>query len=190
MTGVVLAGGRSSRMKTNKAFLEIRETPLIENSLDMLQGIFAEVLISSNEPRLYARYGLPVILDNVAGQGPLGGLQACLEASKYEAVFFAACDMPFLQKDVIVHLAQWAADYDIVVPCTASGGHYLHAFYSKRCLPVIEKNLKAHSFKVKSIYDECRVRYVQEEELRQFGDPEHILCNINTMAEWSKLKQE
>jgi len=190
MTGVVLAGGKSSRMQRNKAFLEFNGQPLIERSLELLDSIFAEVMISSNQPELYAKYGVPIIADLTGGQGPLGGLQACLQASSYQTAFFVACDMPFLQPGLISYLAQWTEDFDIVVPANSKGEHYLHAFYNRRCLPIIEKNLKGNSFKVQSIYADCQVRYVQEAELWQFGNPDKILCNVNTPEEWAKLELE
>jgi len=190
MTGVVLAGGKSSRMQRNKALLEMQGQTLMEHSLEVLQSSFAEVFISSNEQEFYTKYGVPIVPDKVGAQGPLGGLQACLEVASYEVVFFTACDMPFIQGDVIAYLAQWTEQYDIVVPCTSSGEHYLHAYYNRRCLPIITKNLKRNSFKVQSIYSACKVRYVREDELRQFGNPAKLFGNVNTPEEWARLQLE
>ena len=132
-SAIILAGGQSSRMHRNKAFLRLDGIPLVERTLDLLNDIFAEVLISSNEPELYRTYDVPVVRDQVTGHGPIAGLQAGLTAARYEACFFAACDMPFLDPALIRHLAQWREDFDVLVPQDRSGLHPLHAFYKKTC---------------------------------------------------------
>jgi Molybdopterin-guanine dinucleotide biosynthesis protein A len=186
-TGILLAGGKNSRMKRNKAFLELDGRPLVERSLEVLQGAFAEVLISTNNPELYARYELPVIEDECLGRGPLEGLYQGLKAAAYDVVFFVACDMPFLGEDLIRFLAEWAAYYDIVVPRLHSGLHPLHAFYHRCCLPSIKKNLEAGRLKIIDFYSNCSVRYVEETDLRDFPDIDNLLCNVNTPKEWSEI---
>lgn len=186
-TGILLAGGKSSRMKRNKAFLELDGRPLVERSLEVLQGVFAEVLISSNKPELYERYEVPVIQDERLERGPLEGLYQGLKAAEYDVVFFVACDMPFLREDLIRYLAGWTSDYDVVVPRLHSGLHPLHAFYHRRCLPSIKNNLEAGRLKIIDFYLTCSVRYVEETEFRGFHDLGNIFCNVNTPEEWSEV---
>lgn len=185
MTGILLAGGKSSRMGKNKAFLELNGKPLIEWNLERLHSIFQEVLISSNEPGLYECYGEKVVYDRFAEHGPLGGLHACLEKAEHEYAFFAACDMPFLQADLIQFMASLTEGQDIVVPEAAGGLHPLFAIYKRSCLPIIENNLKAGRLKIIDFYPQCNVRYVREKELEPFGDPNWLLSNINTPKEWA-----
>lgn len=174
-------------MKRNKAFLELDGRPLIERSLKVLQGVFSEVLISSNKPELYARYEVPVIQDESLEHGPLEGLYQGLRAARYDVVFFAACDMPFLQEDLIRFLAEWTPYYDVVVPRLDSGLHPLHAFYHRCCLPSIKNNLESGHLKIIEFYSACSVRYVEEAELGGFPDLGNIFCNVNTPEEWSKI---
>lgn len=186
-TGILLVGGKSLRMKRNKAFLELDGKPLVERSLAVLQSVFTEVLISSNSPELYEGYGVPVILDEVLGRGPLEGLYQGLKAATYDEVFFVACDMPFLKVELIRFLSAWTPAYDIVVPQLKSGLQPLHAFYHRRCLPIIKNNLEAGRLKIIYVYKECSVRYVEESEFQAYQDLEKVFSNVNTPEDWSAL---
>ena len=174
-------------MKKNKAFLELEGKPLVERSLTILQAVFAEVLISSNKPELYAGYEVPVIRDEVLGRGPLEGLYQGLKVATYDEVFFVACDMPFLRAELIRFLSSWVPKYDVVVPQLQSGLHPLHAFYHRRCLPTIKNNLEADRLKIIDFYPACSVRYVEEIELQHFHNLSQVLCNVNTPDDWSAL---
>lgn len=190
-TGILLVGGKSSRMKRNKAFLELEGKPLVERSLEVLQSVFTEVLISSNSPELYEGYGVPIILDEIPGRGPLEGLYQGLKAATYDVVFFVACDMPFLRVELIRFLSSWISEYDIVVPQLKSGPQPLHAFYHRSCLPIIKNNLEAGRLKItdlyKEFYKECSVRYVEEQEFQTYQDIEMVFCNVNTPDDWSAI---
>lgn len=187
-TGVLLVGGKSSRMKRNKAFLELEGKPLVERSLAVLKSVFKEVLLSSSSgPELYADYGVPVILDEVPGRGSLEGLYKGLKAATYDEVFFVACDMPFLRVELIRFLSSWIPEYDIVVPRLQSGLQPLHAFYHRRCLPKMKSNLEAGHLKIDDVYKECSVRYVDESELQAYQDLDKVFCNVNTPEEWSAI---
>lgn len=188
-TGVLLAGGKSSRMKKDKAFLEMDGQPLAERSLKVLKSVFSEVLISTNKPELFARYELPIIQDEVFNRGPLEGLYQGLNAATHDVVFFAACDMPFLEKDLIRFLAKWSVDYDVVVPKLQTGLHPLHAFYHRRCLSAIKNNLKAGRLKIIDFYSACSVKYVDETEMGQFFNLSKVFCNVNTPEEWSHINR-
>lgn len=177
-------------MNKDKAFLEMEGRPLVERSLAVLQTVFTEVLISSNKPELYAGYEVPVILDEILDRGPLEGLYQGLKAATYDEVFFVACDMPFLEAELIRLLAKWVPEYDIVVPRLQSGLHPLHAFYHRRCLPAIKRNLEAGCLKVSDFYPSCSVRYVEERELQNFHNLSQVFCNVNTPEDWSAILKE
>jgi len=174
-------------MNKNKAFLELDGKPLVERSLTILQAVFAEVLISSNKPELYAGYEVPVVQDEILGRGPLEGLYQGLKVATYDEVFFVACDMPFLRAEVIRFLSSWIPAYDVVVPQFQSGLHPLHAFYHRRCLPLIKNNLEADRLKIIDFYPSCSVRYVEETELHDFHNLSQVFCNVNTPDDWSAI---
>jgi molybdopterin-guanine dinucleotide biosynthesis protein A len=177
-------------MKKNKAFLELEGKPLVERTLTILQAVFTEVLISSNKPELYADYKVPVILDEILERGPLEGLYQGLKAATYDEVFVVACDIPFLRVDLIRFLATWMPEYDVVVPQLKSGLHPLHAYYHRRCLPMMKNNLEAGRLKIIDLYPNWSVRYVDEAELQAFSDLNKVLCNVNTPEDWSAIIKE
>ncbi|WP_425808155.1 molybdenum cofactor guanylyltransferase [Desulfitobacterium sp. Sab5] len=190
-TGILLAGGKSSRMGKNKAFLELNGKPFIEKNLEILQLIFSEVFISSNTPELYSQYKVRVVQDHYVEHGPLGGIQACLQEAVSEFCFIAACDIPFLNPDLIHFMASLTERYDIVAPKTAGGIHPLYAFYKRSsCLPKIEKSLKAGILKTIDFFDQCSVRYISESEIERFGNVQLLLYNVNTPEEWVKFQME
>ena len=186
----MLAGGQSSRMGKNKAFLELEGKPLVARSLDVLQAVFAEVLISSNKPELYADYAVPVVRDEVLGRGPLEGLYQGLKVAAYDEVFFVACDMPFLNAALIRYLFSRMSTYDMVIPQLSSGLHPLHAFYHRRCLPAIKNNLEAGRLKIIDFYSSCSVGYVPESDLQDFSNLSKAFCNVNTPDDWAAILKD
>ena len=188
-TGILLAGGKSSRMKENKAFLKLQGQSLAERSLAVLDSVFEEVLISSNKSELFAGFPFPVIQDSRPARGPLEGVYQGLQAASYDSVFFAACDMPFLQAEVIRFIARWLPKYDAAVPRLRSGLHPLHAFYHRRCLPIIKNSLETGRLKIIDFYSSCLVRYIEEQELQAFGDLQQIFYNANTPEDWQYVQR-
>jgi molybdenum cofactor guanylyltransferase len=189
MTGIILAGGKSSRMGRNKAFLEWEGRPLIERSLQVFRSIFSEIMISTNHPELYEQYGEKMVTDIFLDQGPLGGLHACLREARYDYSLFVACDMPFINSEVIRFLAGLTGEEMAIVPKLSDGVHPLHAFYHRGCIPILEKRLEAKRLKLINIFDEFPVRYVSEQEFRWFPDIKRVFSNVNTLQEWEELKQ-
>lgn len=189
MTGIVLAGGRSSRMGRNKAFMEWQGQSMLGRSIEVLRSVFSEIIISTNNPELYGEYNVKIVPDIYKDCGPLGGLHACLKAAQYKYSFFVACDMPFLNVEVIRFLAEFTGKDSAIVPDVAGGLHPLHAFYHKDCLPIIEKRLEAKRLKTLEIYEECSVCYVREDDFREFPQIERVFSNINTPQEWMELQR-
>lgn len=189
MTGIILAGGKSSRMGRNKAFIEWDGVPLIERSLEVFHSVFSQVLISSNHPELYAKYGVEVVQDNILDRGPLGGLEACLRVAQFEYSFFAACDMPFLDHRVIRFMAERIDRAHILVPDVDGGLHPLHSFYHKDCLTIIEKRLKAQEVKLMDLLQVLPVKYIKEEEFKDFPQIRLCVSNVNTPQEYLRLQQ-
>jgi len=174
-------------MKTNKAFLKLEGKPLVERSLTVLQAVFNEVIISSNTPELYSPYKAAVIKDEVLMRGPLQGIYQGLKAARYDHVFFVACDMPFLREDIIHHMASWINEFDIVVPRIENRLHPLHAFYQRRCLPLITENLEVGNFKIMDVYPSCSVRCLDEKDFQGFTDYKKAFINANTPEDWSDI---
>src|SRR3989339_729492 len=104
VTGVILAGGKSRRFGKNKSFIQIDGTPLIERVVTVMGSVFEHRLLVTNTPEEYAYLGLPMVQDLIKGIGPLGGIYTGLETIADDAGFFVACDMPYLNADLVRHL--------------------------------------------------------------------------------------
>ncbi len=189
MTGVVLAGGRSTRMGSNKALLEFGGTRLIERLLRTIRPLFREIAIIANDPETYAYLGVPIWPDRIPGKGSLGGIYTAVYHSTFPQTFCIACDMPFPNPTVIAYLRDLASGYDVVVPRTADGYQPLHAFYSQTCLPPMEAMIYADRLKIDRLFPAVRLRTVEENELRPM-DPS-LLCfvNVNTQEELAAAAQ-
>jgi len=187
-TGIVLAGGKSSRMGFNKALIEFGGKRLIETAVDRLSGLFPEVLIVANDPDLYAHLGMPVIPDLIPGSGSLGGLYTGLASASHPTAFFAACDMPFLNPDLISLLVREAEGWDVVVPRVAGELHPLHAVYAKPCLPYMKEAIEGGRLKIAGFFPKVRVKPIDEPALRTV-DPDLLgLMNLNTPLELERAE--
>lgn len=151
ITGIILAGGRSSRFGSHKALAEVGGIPLIEWTLRTLRPLFGEVLIVTKTPELFCPSQGRIVRDREGeGAGPLVGLYSGLEASATEKNFVCACDMPLLTLAVVTCLCRDAHEAEIVIPRIGKHWQPLCAIYSRRCLPQIrqlivegERGLKA-----------------------------------------------
>jgi len=188
VTAIILAGGKSRRMGTNKAFLRLGDTSLIENQVKKLCGIFDEIIISANDYALYERFKLPVVHDIFPGRkGPLAGICSCLKHASYPYAFVIACDMPNINENLILFLQnQIEENYDIIVPKTSRGPEPLHAFYSKNCIPVMEECLKKDDLRLVDFLSMVRARYVTEVEFAVINNSARAFINLNTLEEYKK----
>lgn len=187
--GVILAGGQSSRMGTNKALLELEGEPLIQRLARRFSSWFQQVVVVTNTPEEYAFLGLPMVGDRIPGLGPLGGLEAGLSASRYEYAFFCAVDMPFVSEPLVRQMLALAPGYEIVVPVLGGEFEPMHAVYSKGCLPAISHNLDTRRLRLISIFDAVRRRDLTEEEIRRFGDPRQLFFNCNTPQDLEQARR-
>ena len=187
ITGIILAGGKNSRMQANKAFLEINGIRLIDNILAVYQKIFSEIIIVTNDPLSYTEFSDTVIVTDIYKEkGALGGIYTGLFYATNNYSFVAACDMPFLNKDFISYLTEQADRFDIVVPQLSEGFQPLHAIYSRNCLSHIKKLLIADKLKITGFYKEVRMLSIPEEKIRPFNHDGRLFLNVNTPEDLEK----
>ncbi|MEK6700367.1 MAG: molybdenum cofactor guanylyltransferase [Nitrospirota bacterium] len=186
MTGIVLSGGGSRRMGTDKAFLELSGRPIIEHILDVLHGVFETVIIVTNSPPLYAAYDTVVVTDALEAPGPLTGIYSGLLASKDDYNFIVACDMPFLNPALLSYMTGLAEGYDAVVPKIGGFCEPLHAVYSRGMLPRIESSIRRNSQRLHGLFEGVRVRYVAGEEIDRFDPQRRSFKNLNTPQEYKE----
>lgn len=176
----ILAGGLSSRMGTNKAFVKVGGQPIIERIIERVKGLGDEIVIIANNTDPYKHLGLPIRSDLIPGKASLGGLYTALASTQADYTLVLSCDHPFLNPDLLRYLIDLRDGYDVVAPLSADGYlQALHAVYSKACLEPIHKRLEANQLKIISFFPDVRVRKVTISEIEQF-DPQHLsLINVN-----------
>lgn len=180
ITGIILAGGQSSRMGTDKAFIKIGNRTLIENSYDLIKNYCSEILISTNN---HSGYSFPeqwIIPDDRQGLGPIGGIYSCLKRSGTVNNLVVAVDIPFINNGLIQFLLSNMADVELVVPITGKGKtEPLCAVYKKSVLPHLEKMVTEHDLKVQNLMNYCKSKKLLiSEELEFYND--RLFHNVNT----------
>ena len=188
VTGVILAGGASSRMGSNKALLPHKGGRFIESIYRELVEIFPEVILVTNTPEQYAFLTCRKVPDIFEGMGALAGIHAGLAQSSNPAVFTVACDMPHLDPRLIRHIANGGVGCDVVLPLSDSGYEPLHALYGEGCLPVMEACLRKGRRRIVSILPELRVREISAVEVARFDPCFDSFSNINTPQEYYDLR--
>lgn len=190
ITGVILAGGKSSRMGRNKALLPMPDAAggrprIIDAVSQIVSSIFSRVVVSVNEKGLYPDLGFPEIVDRYPDTGPIGGITSVLESGETR-IFCVACDMPFLNTGLIEYLCRFD-DCDAVVPVWRGRIETLHAAYSASMLPHFQESLRQGRLRLTDTFAEVHVRYVQERELKTIDPTGASFRNINTPFEYDVL---
>ncbi|MCY4019096.1 MAG: molybdenum cofactor guanylyltransferase [Chloroflexi bacterium] len=190
-TVAIIAGGQSSRMGRDKAFLELGGQTLIERVVAAGAGLGqSETILITNKPDEYRHLELPMYTDVIPGKGSLGGIYSALARATNPAALVLACDMPFVKTGLLrFMIAQLDQDTDIVVPRVDGYPQAMHAIYRKTCLAPIRAQLDENRLKIIRFYDKMRVTYLDEADYAPY-DPEGLsFTNLNTPAELERARR-
>jgi FdhD protein len=193
ITAAVLAGGRSMRMGVDKTLLDVDGESLLARVVDAVGEVCAHTVVVTNRPEGVLEAGVPadvpVLIDEVAYQGPLGGLVTALKEAPDDWVLAVAADLPWLRSDVI--RALWSArdGAQVVVPRTEKGTEPLLALYHRDCLPVARKVLASGRRRLVAMFPDLRVVEISAESLRD-ADPDLVsLFNVNTPEDLAEARE-
>lgn len=162
-TAVIMAGGDSQRMGTDKANVTLGEMTLLQTVAATMQQIFPQVIISVRRHR--AGIDLPQICDEEDHGGPVAGLVASLGKITTPWAFMVACDMPFVVPEVIELLGRHRLGHQAVVPVVHGHPQPLGAFYAVSCLEPLRASLAAQQKSMRCVLKQLEVRYVDEAEM-------------------------
>ncbi len=181
ITGVILAGGSSSRFGGNKALATLGGRPLIAHVADLLGHLFSSVLVVTNTPAQYAFLDLPMTPDLFPGAGPLAGIHAALSVAPEERVFVVACDMPHINPVLVRYLCSLDTDRTVqaVLPRLARGVEPLFGIYHRTLVPGFYKRLEAGHGGVIDALAGRNVRWVEEDEILSVVPSLDSFRNIN-----------
>ena len=186
VTAIVLAGGKNLRLGRNKALEVVVGKSLIERVVKRLTQVADQILIvtSPEQTDLPIAGEAEILIDIYPGMGPLGGIYTGLTATRSARNIAVACDMPFLNTDLIRHMIELCQDCDAVVPRLANGLiEPLHTVYSRNCLDSMKARLENDQLGLTRYLKQQQVKYIEETECRRF-DPELLsFFNINHQAD-------
>lgn len=178
VAAIILAGGQSRRMRREKPLLPVCGRTIIEALIDQVRPCFSTILVSAGERKKFAFLGLPVIVDESPGQGPLPAILTALRASPCRTNFVLACDIPVVHIPFLRRILALAPASEIVVPRYRDGKFEpLFAAYDRGIVPAIEKQVLAGDLKISSLFKACRTRFVAM-------DGQDWFRNLNTLEEY------
>ncbi len=193
LTVAIMAGGKSSRMGTDKSFVVLAGKPLIEHALARVSDLGQdETILITNKPEAYSHLGLPMYGDVIPDKGSLGGIYTAIHYSRSEYTLTVACDTPFVSPELFRYMIGLreaeGGPYDVIVPRFEKYPQGLHAIYRKACLEPIRERMDADKLHVIGFYPKVRVRYLEEPEYEQFDAKGLSFFNVNTPEELAQAE--
>jgi molybdopterin-guanine dinucleotide biosynthesis protein A len=180
-TVAIIAGGKSTRMGTDKAFVRLDGKPLIAHVLARVATLGAAAMILiTNHPDSYGSLGLPMFPDVIPDKGSLGGIYTALTVSQHAYTQVIACDTPFVQPELLAHLLTLREGHEVIVPTVKGYPQGLHGLYHKACLGPMRERMDANRLNVIGFYPQVRVRTVDEAEYEPFDPTGVSFFNVNT----------
>ena len=185
--GFVLAGGKSTRMGSDKAFLEFEGRTLLDRALTVMTPVCDHVTIVG-DPVKFAKYESETVLaDTFPGCGPLGGIHAALEHSSGRLNLMLAVDMPFVSPELLSFLFAKAEDNDAVVsvPRINDGLQPLCAIYRRDFASIAEQALRAGKYKIDALFADVSINAIEETALISAGFCARNFFNMNTPQDFT-----
>ena len=162
ITGIILSGGQSTRMGTDKAFVQINKKTLLENAIGICKPVCSEILVSSNNPD-HGKFGFKIIPDEFFNCGPLSGIYSSLKKSGTDWNFVISVDAAFVELQFIQYLIDEIDDFDAIVPFHDKGKEPLISIYHKKGLEKMLKHLQSGNFKMQNLINEINAKYVNSQ---------------------------
>lgn len=192
VTAIVLVGGRSTRLGRNKAREIIDGRPIIQRVLDAVQPLADEVLLvaARGQDTAWLPRGGPIrhIVDTHAESGPLVGIYSGLAAAHSDCCVAVACDMPFLNTELLQSLVELLHGYDAVVPRLEGRAQSLHAVYARSCAKVMHSALERESRALRDVLRDMNVRWVEDQEMPEARSLTLSCFNVNTPGDLERAR--
>ena len=192
-SGIVLAGGSSTRMGMDKRFMTIHAQPLVVWVIERLRALVDEVIVAALDPTMLDGLAARVVTDVYPGQGVLAGLHAGLTAARSAWAIAVAGDMPLLNPALLRAMMRLAEDSaaDIVVPEWRGNLEPLHALYRPSvCAPAAEAALQAGKRRIVAFYSDMRVHIIPQDEIARWDPEGRTFFNVNTPEDWTLALQQ
>jgi molybdopterin-guanine dinucleotide biosynthesis protein A len=188
----VQAGGESHRMGEDKALLPFLGESMLARVMKRVNPLGDELFVTTNHPERFLDFGVPMIQDELPGKGALGGLLTALSAAQFSTVIVVACDMPFVNPEILADASDQlhAQQVDVVIPLTEKGYEPLHAVYRREtCLPAVRAALEAGERRLISWFPSVKVIQIDKHDLIKFDPARIAFWNVNTPEDLHKAEE-
>ncbi len=187
LTAIILAGGKSSRMKTQKCLISVGNQRIVDKLAKGLKEIFEEIFIVTNFPELYFSSGVFLLGDIYPFKGPMAGLHSAMKNSKHD-IFAFACDMPFVKREIIYTIAyRHISDRNLATVAKYENKIYpLPGIYSKNLLLELERLLLEDKLSMTKLLEDIGAQFVDVANLDKEG---LSFININTQEDLEILQR-
>lgn len=190
ISGIILAGGANRRFPIPKGFIKIHDSFIIERNIALFKDMFDEVFISTNKPELYFYLGVPLIGDIPFSKGPISGIYTGLVNAEADSVFIAACDMPFVEMDVVSYICkmheEMSGDIYATIPIYNGMPQPLFGIYRKTILSYIEDCILNERTSMMRLLAEINTNFIKESDIMVIDPKGRSFVNINTMEDYEK----
>jgi len=181
-SGILLAGGKSSRMGEDKAFISYGGQYLYDYSLSILKFFTTDILVSSSNPR-FDQTNYRRIEDEITGIGPLGGIYTCLKYIKNQSAIILPCDLPLITRKIVDILLVNSNGYELTIALNPQNlPEPLIGIYSSALIPVIDKMIDSNYFKMQELFSYVKTNFVKIHEA-----PPETFRNINSPEDFNLL---
>ncbi len=185
--GYILAGGKSSRMGTDKGFLVLNGKAIVQHVIEQIQPALDKVIIVSDNPH-YQKFGLEIIGDLIKNIGPAGGIYSALNHASSNQIFIVSCDVPFINSAAVNFMIEASKQSQITLPQHENKIEPLFGIYSKQCLPQWKKNIQQGIIKLQSLVSQFDLLKVNVDNNTLFD--KSFFSNINTKTDFENAIHE
>jgi len=188
ITGIILAGGKSSRIGTDKALLKFQGQTFIQTIYDNIKELCSEVIISSNNPEVKISEA-KIVADKIENIGPAGGIFSALSASETEKNMIVSVDTPFIPTALFEFLIKHNTDdTDVLIISEGTKLHPLIGMYSKKFKQILSKEIKKGNYKIRDIIKKTSYKIINISEEHFYS--KNILQNINTEDDYNSAIED
>jgi len=183
-TGIILAGGKSSRMGSDKGLINFKGKPMVKHIIETLESMNVPIMIIANNDA-YLDFGLPVYRDLIEEKGPIGGIYTALHHTENDKNIIISCDTPFVSATLLNLLLDQSKDQLVTIPEFEGQQHPLIGVYDKRAIDVFKEQISNNDLKLQIANEKLNVKVVSTTEIPKMM--ERLFNNINTKEELNIL---
>ncbi|HHY04128.1 MAG TPA: molybdenum cofactor guanylyltransferase [Thermoanaerobacterales bacterium] len=190
-TAIIVAGGKSTRMGFDKAFMKIGNTSCIELIIKKLKWHFNEIIVVTQEISKYNFIDVKTTHDEIKNAGPIGGLHAGLKISSSIYNYLIACDMPVLSDELIIHMKKLLSLRPDIISCKNNGFiEPFHAVYSKHLTTRIEVQIEGGEYSLFKLMLKSKTKIISDTKIKSICKSSNLFTNLNTRQELAQFTAE